>query len=155
MGSVAVETIVSRGRGTNQYFFYSLWIKMNTIITACQYIQISVYQFYDDVIKWKHFPRYWSLVRGIHRSPVKFPHKGQWRGSLMFSLICTQINGWVYNGEADDLRGRRAHYDVTVMRYGERNANYLLWICDLCVCFAETLAWGMYISITVPQLWWN
>ena len=22
---------------------------------------------HDDVIKWKHFPRYWSFVRGIHR----------------------------------------------------------------------------------------
>ena len=24
--------------------------------------------FHDDVIKWKHFPRNWSVVRGIHRS---------------------------------------------------------------------------------------
>ena len=71
--------------------------------------------FHDDVIKWKHFPRYWSFVRGIHRSPVNSPHKGQWRGALMFSLICTRINGWVNNGEAGDLRRRRAHYDVTVM----------------------------------------
>ena len=43
---------------------------------------------HDDVIKWKHFPRYWPFVRGIHRSPVKSPHIGQWRGTLMFSLIC-------------------------------------------------------------------
>ena len=41
-----------------------------------------------DVIKWKHFPRYWPFVRGIHRSPVNSPLKGQWRGGLMFSLIC-------------------------------------------------------------------
>ena len=41
-----------------------------------------------DVIKWKLFPLYWPYVRGIHRSPVNSPHKGQWRGSLMFSLIC-------------------------------------------------------------------
>ena len=27
---------------------------------------------FDDVIKWKHFPRYWPFVRGIHRSPVRF-----------------------------------------------------------------------------------
>ena len=39
---------------------------------------------HDDVIKWKHFPRYWPFVRGIRRSPVNFPHKGQWRGALMF-----------------------------------------------------------------------
>ena len=66
------------------------------------------------VIKWKHFPRYWPFVRGIHRSPVNSPHKGQWRGALMFSLICVWINDWVNNGEAGDLRRYRAHYDVTV-----------------------------------------
>ena len=43
---------------------------------------------HDDVIKWKHFPRYWPFVRGIHRSPVNSRHKEKWRGALMFSLIC-------------------------------------------------------------------
>ena len=42
-------------------------------------------------------------------------HKGQWRGALMFSLICFWINGWINNREAGDLRRYRAHYDVTVM----------------------------------------
>ena len=41
-------------------------------------------QAYDDVIKWKHFLRYWPFVQGIHRSPVNSPHKGKWRGALMF-----------------------------------------------------------------------
>ena len=49
----------------------------------------------DDVIKWRHFPRYWPFVRGIHLSPVNSTHKGQWRGALMFSLISARINGWV------------------------------------------------------------
>ena len=70
---------------------------------------------HGDVIKWKHFPRHWPFVRGIHRSLVNYPHKGQWRGALMFSLICAWINNWVNNGEAGDLRRRRAHYDVIVM----------------------------------------
>ena len=70
---------------------------------------------HNDVIKWKHFPRYWPFVWGIHRSPVNSTHKGQWRGALMFSLICAWINGWVNNREAGDLRCNRAHYDVTVM----------------------------------------
>ena len=70
---------------------------------------------YDDVIKWKHFPRNWTFVRGIHRSPVNSPHKGQWRGALMFTLICAPINGGVNNGEAGDLRRYRPHYDVIVM----------------------------------------
>ena len=68
----------------------------------------------DDVIKWKHFPRYWPFVRGIHRSPVNSPHKGQWGGALMFSLICARMNDWV-NREAGDLRRYRTHYDVIVM----------------------------------------
>ena len=69
----------------------------------------------DDLIKWKHFPRYWAFVRGIHRSPVNSPHKGQWRGALMFSLICIWINGWVNTHEAGDLRHHRTHYDVIAM----------------------------------------
>ena len=39
----------------------------------------------------------------------------QWRGALMFSLICVWINGWVSNREAGDLRRYRAHFDVTAM----------------------------------------
>ena len=42
-------------------------------------------------------------------------HKGQWRGALMFSLICAWINGWVNNREAGDLKHHRTHYDVIVM----------------------------------------
>ena len=71
--------------------------------------------YHDDVIKWKHFPRYWPFVRGIHWSPVNSPHKGQWRGALMFSLICVWINACVNNREAGDLRRYPAHYDVTIM----------------------------------------
>ena len=70
---------------------------------------------HDDVIKWKHFPRNWPFVRGIHRSPVNSPRKGLWRGALMFSLICVWINDWVNNREAGDLRRHLDHYGVSVM----------------------------------------
>ena len=70
---------------------------------------------HNGVIKRNHFPRYSLFVRGIHRSPVKSPHKGQWRGALMFSLICVWINGWVNNREAGDLRRYHTHYVVIVM----------------------------------------
>ena len=72
---------------------------------------------HDDVIKWKHLPRYWPLVWGIHRSSVNSPHKGQWRGALMFCFIYAWINGWVNNREAGDLRRHRAHYDGIVTLY--------------------------------------
>ena len=70
---------------------------------------------HDDVIKWIPFPRYWPFARGIHRSPVNSPHKGQRRGALIFSVISAQINDWVNNREAGGLRRIRLHYDVTVM----------------------------------------
>ena len=76
---------------------------------------------HDDVIKWKHFPRCWPFVRGIHWSPENSSHKGQWRGALMFSLIHAWINGWVNNREAGDLRRHRAHHDVIVII-----SNYIL-----------------------------
>ena len=69
----------------------------------------------DDVSKWKYFPRYWLFVRRNHRSPVNSPHKSQWRGALMFSLICAWTNGWVNSRGAGDLRRHCAHYNVTVM----------------------------------------
>ena len=71
---------------------------------------------HDDYIKWKHFPRNWPFVWGIHRSPVNSLHKGQLCGALMFSLICAWINSWINNHEVGDLRRHRAHYDVSVMR---------------------------------------
>ena len=45
----------------------------------------------------QYFPRYWTNLWGIHRSPVNSPYKGQWRGALMFSLIWAWTNGCVNN----------------------------------------------------------
>ena len=81
----------------------------------CIRVNLTTGAAHDDVIQWKHFPRYWPFVPGIHRSPVNSPYKGQWRGALMLPLICVLINGWVNKREADDLRRYRAHYDVTAM----------------------------------------
>ena len=75
-----------------------------------------IWQRYDGIMKWKHFPRYWPFVRGIHQSPVNIPHKGQWRGALIFSLICAWINAWVNNREAGYLGRHRAHYDMFAMK---------------------------------------
>ena len=41
--------------------------------------------------------------------------KGQWRGAVIYSLICAWTTGWVNNRDAVDLRRHRAHSDVTVM----------------------------------------
>ena len=79
-------------------------------------VTVNPCQQHNDVIKWKHFPRYWPFVRGIHRLPVDSPHKGQWRGALMFSLMFAWTNGWANNRDAVDLRRHGAHYDVMVMK---------------------------------------
>ena len=58
-------------------------------ITRSVFSSLLTYKWWhDDVIKWKHCSRYWPFVPGIHRSPVNSLHEGQWRGALMFSLIC-------------------------------------------------------------------
>ena len=129
----------------------SLWITANgSRVTfrplPCMFWNIPLDEQHDflrthgDVIKWKHFPRYWPFVRGIHRSPVNSPHKGQWRRALIFSLICVW-NDWVNKREAGDLRRYRAHYDVIVMisslciANGRTGSSYFsVWNISVKVC---------------------
>ena len=61
----------------------TLQILWSCCLTSLYYHSV----YHDDVIKCKDFLRYWPFLRGIHRSPVNSPHKGQWRRTLMFSLI--------------------------------------------------------------------
>ena len=89
---------------------------------------------HDDVIRWKHFPRHWPFVRGIHRSPVNSLHKGHWGGALMLSFICVWTNGWADHWDAGDLKRHRTHNDVTVMvteyddlRHNRSLPNPVLW----------------------------
>ena len=96
----------------------------------------AVENMHDDVIKWKQFPRHWPFVRGIHRSLVNSPHKGQWRGALMFSLICPWTNDWVNNQVSSDLRYHHAHYDVTVM---DNEGCILIWKMYIIVSGVEIL----------------
>ena len=56
-----------------------------------------------------------AICAGNSPVPGEYPHKGQWRGALMFSLIWARINGWVNNPEAGDLRRHPTHCDVIVM----------------------------------------
>ena len=76
---------------------------------------------HDDVIKWKHFPRYWPFVREVtgHRwiPRTKASDAELW----CFLKIYALINGWVNNREAGDLRRHVAHYDVTVV--------WTVWSC--------------------------
>ena len=102
------------------------WASLNYVIPSMRVIHLAQSHRNWEIIMlifstawWRHqmekLPALLPFVRGIHRSPVNSPHKGQWRGALMFSLICVWINGSVNNRKAGDLRRYCAHYDVTVM----------------------------------------
>ena len=56
-----------------------------------------------------------ALCEGNPSVTVGFPHKFQWRGALVFSLICAWTNSSANNQDAGDFRRHRAHYDVTLM----------------------------------------
>ena len=87
---------------------------------------IQIYYNFDKV-RWSGDKTWWrhqmetfcallAICAGTSPVPVNSPLKGQWRGTLMFPLICSWINDWVNNHEAGDLRRHRGHYDVNVMR---------------------------------------
>ena len=109
---------------------------------------------HDDVIKWKHFPRYWPFVRRIHRSRVNSPHKGQWRGALMFPLICAWIDGCL-NGEAGDWRRHRANYDDVMLRCIIQRYHYAInllvpyFISISTVLINRMVAWHTWNAQTV------
>ena len=105
---------------------------------------------HDDVIKWKQC--YWPFVRGIHRSPVNSPHKGQWRRALMFSLICARINGWINKCGAGDLRRHRVHYDVTIMRRRADNRP-IPWISQFHIPQYTIQKRNVHISALNGALW--
>ena len=90
---------------------------------------------HDDVTKRKHFPR--------NRSPVNSPHKGRWRGALMFSLMCAWINGWVNNGEAGDSSHHRTH-TTSLLRKIIINANLMISYFSI----TQSL-WNFALSTTV------
>ena len=76
---------------------------------------------HDDVIEWKHFPRYWSFVRGIHRSPVNSPAKA--RDAEMWCFLWSapewrlskQLWGWRFETPSRPLW---------------RHSNGLLWFVE-------------------------
>ena len=114
MDSAGIRISLSLGLAFGQYIFVNrAWQTVETLDCMCRLGKRA------DKSWWRHqmetFSAQWPFVRGFHRSAVNSPHKGQWRGALMFSLIWAWINGSVNNREAGDLRRHRTHYDVSVM----------------------------------------
>ena len=112
---------------------------------------------------WRHemetFSALLALCAGNSPVPVNSPHKGQWRGAFVFSLICTWINDWVNNHEAGDLRRHHGHYDANVMARVKVNTTAFLQPYLLSARWATELQWqppGEYICEIVEKLCvWN
>ena len=128
------------------------WYHIPLLIEDCktQYINTTWYHFVCSFFAWwrhqmEHFPRYWPSVRGIHRSPVNSSHKGQWRGPLIFSLMCAWIDGWVNNCEAGDSKRHHTRYDVTLMVYQplDETCKLLFWThVSLPRWWTKYFSWG-------------
>ena len=95
---------------------------------------------HDDVIKWKHFPRYWPFVRRIHRSPVNSPHKGQWRRAFDVFLdphpnkrLSKQWGGWWFETPSCPLW---------------RHRNVKTKPCHACLVY-------IYIKMVIKCIWHN
>ena len=147
--------IIFLDRFINDTWFPPAWFLIRRYF-SCWY---KIWNTHDDFIKWRHFPRYWPFVRGIHRSAVNSPHKGQWREAVMFSFIWAWINTWVNNHKACDLRRHCSHYDVTLMnsklinvtRSGDKSIHmttrpYVIPFTDQCVACEITAFTTIQIS---------
>ena len=94
-------------------FYQEKWPRYIESALCYQLISISV----QTPQWWRHqmetFSALLALCEGNPPVTVVSPHKSQWRGALMFSLIWTNV--WANNPDAGDLRGRRSYYDATCM----------------------------------------
>ena len=98
---------------------------------------------------WRHqmetFSALLAICAGNLPVPVNSPHKGQWRGAMMFSLIYPWINDWVSNREAGALRRHRGHYDVIVMH----------WLYSLWLFFPVSVVLYATDGMTIYKAWWS
>ena len=97
--------------------------------THCEYMRWSTLPSTDkishyDVITWKRFSHYCPFVRGILRSPVDSPHKGQWFGAFMFPLMPARTDCWTNNREAGEIEIPWRSFDVPALN----SSTILCWI---------------------------
>ena len=105
---------------------------------------------HDDVIKWKHFPRYWPFVRGIHRFTVNSPQRPVTRSfDVFFDLrlnkrLSKQSWGWWFETPSRSLW---------------RHCNVMHHPCVLSTLYAVdvillglycNMVWHTYISLSAP-----
>ena len=96
----------------NYHFSHVIWGKMSFAIAM---LTLYFFEFY--------FRSLWMTSSNGDIFRVIGPLRGeftgrQWRGALVFSVICACATGWINSLNAVELRRHRTHYDVTVMSTG-------------------------------------
>ena len=117
---------------------------MQTTSTRVSYVVNSMAC--NDMMTWSdgNIFRVTGHLCGEFTGPGEFPHKGQWSGALMISLICVWINGWVNNREAGDLRRYLAHYDVIVMTSAHFLSPFQLVNCETLISVSTILSKSIF-----------
>ena len=105
---------------------------------------------------WRHqmetFSALLALCAGNSPVPVNSPHKGQWRGALMFSLICAWINDWVNNHEAEWRSGSVSALPCERPGFGPRTRPREIIPANNCTMQGQN-KWGNWGSPGVMKLW--
>ena len=103
-------------QSTDSHMFFC-HVSLPKLLLNIEYVSnnLTIWEYFAKEMFVSPLHMVWCMMTSsngnIPRSPVNSPHKGQWRGSLMFSSICAWINGWVNSREAGDLIRHRTHYD--------------------------------------------
>ena len=137
------------------YELKNTWVRITLVYLCygCFHDSDNIALIGNSISWWRHqmeaFSALLALCAGNSPVPVNSSNKGQWRGALMFSLICTWINSWANNREPGDLRRHRAHCDVIVMCEKKLLKCRLYLACqnNFVVCFFPHVYCGINLLI--------
>ena len=156
---------------SNLNYLNSIWLKVitgytkskNSLDDEVKSVALSLYMnitepLHDDVIKWKHFPRYWPFVRGIHRSPMNTAQiPVTWSFDIFFDLILNkrlskQSWGWWFETPSCLLWRHCNVIKINKFRLKNLRFNLSLVKC-LSFCSRANDLLTLYGGIKLGQYW--
>ena len=134
----------------NQYWLVTkgpvafAWEQFHKKCTWTESVSLVWRLHHDDVIKWKHFPRCWPFVRGIHRSPVNAPHKGQQSFDVFFDLrlnkrLSKQPWGWWFETPPCSFWRHYLGAVSVLIPVSKRGTILVIWCRVKGACFLDSI----------------
>ena len=127
--------------------FCSVSLTINSYSSSLMALKIK----YQSAMMTSSNGNIFPFVRGIHLSPANFPLKGQWRGALMFSLICAlnkrlskQSRGWWFETPSRSLWRQ---CNATLL---QRHPTCRISYTDQFTRHPRTLALASSVSVVIP-----